>query len=116
MKPAQLDEVPAVPGLGLSEDEAARRLVSFGPNLLAVRQGRSFPAVVAGTLREPMFLLLLAATALYLIFGGLAEGLFLLAGAVVSIGLVVFQEARSERALAALNALAEPVVRVIRNG
>ncbi len=63
-----------------------------------------------------MFLLLLGAAALYLMFGGLGEGLFLLAGALVSIGLVIFQEARSERALAALNALAEPIVRVIRGG
>jgi Ca2+-transporting ATPase len=62
-----------------------------------------------------MFLLLLGAAALYLVFGGLGEGLFLLAGALVSIGLVIFQEARSERALAALNALAEPIARVIRD-
>lgn len=109
-------ETTALPYPGLSDEEAARRLAGFGPNLLAERGGRSLLAVAARTLREPMFLLLLAATALYLIFGGLAEGLFLLAGAVVSIGLVIFQEARSERALAALNALAEPVVRVVRGG
>jgi Ca2+-transporting ATPase len=41
----------------------------------------------------------LAAASLYLFVGDLGEGLFLLAGAALSIGLVVFQDARSERAL-----------------
>ena len=40
-----------------------------------------------------MFLLLLAAAALYLVLGDLGEGLFMVAGAVVTIGLVVLQEA-----------------------
>jgi Ca2+-transporting ATPase len=63
-----------------------------------------------------MFLLLLVAAALYLAFGDLAEGLFLSAGAMLSFGLVVVQEARSERALEALNRLAEPQARVLREG
>ena len=63
-----------------------------------------------------MFLLLLAAAGLYLVLGDIGEGLFMMAGAVVTIGLVVLQEARSERALAALRELAEPFARVIRGG
>jgi len=63
-----------------------------------------------------MFLLLLGAATLYLLVGDLAEGLFLTAGAFLSVSLVVIQEARSERALRALNALAEPQARVIRDG
>lgn len=101
---------------GLSGTEAARRLAQYGPNRIRELRRRGLVQVARGTLREPMFLLLLGASALYLMFGGLGEGLFLLGGALVSIGLVVFQEARSERALAALNALAEPIVRVIRDG
>ena len=72
--------------------------------------------IVRGTLREPMFLFLLAAASLYLVLGNLAEGLFLVGGAIVSIGLVVIQELRSQRALEALQALAEPFARVIRGG
>jgi Ca2+-transporting ATPase len=63
-----------------------------------------------------MFLLLVAAALLYLLVGDLAEGIFLSAGALLSISLVIFQEARSERALQALNALAEPRARVLRGG
>ena len=72
--------------------------------------------IARGTLREPMFLFLLVAASLYLVVGNLGEGLFLLGAAVVSIGLVVIQEARSQRALEALQALAQPFARVIRGG
>lgn len=101
---------------GLSEEEAASRLVRFGRNIIREPRSRALHQIIFGTLREPMFLLLLAAAALYLTIGDLAEGLFLTAGAMLSLGLVIFQDARSERALKALNALAEPQARVIRNG
>jgi len=63
-----------------------------------------------------MFLLLIGAAALYLALGDLGEGLFLTAGALASIGLVVMQEARSERALSALRDLSQPLARVLRGG
>ena len=95
---------------GLSENEASRRFLEFGPNTLGPQKPRSLMRIVRETLREPMFLLLLAAAALYLIFGDLAEGIFLAVGAMLSFGLVIIQEARSEQALQALNSLAEPRV------
>jgi Ca2+-transporting ATPase len=60
--------------------------------------------------------LLLVAAAPYLLLGNLGEGLFVCAGAVVSRGMVILQEARSERALQGLQALAAPEARVIRDG
>ncbi len=102
--------------LGLGEDEAARRLAATGPNTLDAPRRRSLVKLILGSLREPMFLLLLAAIGLYLFLGDLAEGLFLAGGACVALGLVIAQEARSERALAALRQLAEPYARVLRGG
>ena len=52
----------------------------------------------------------------YLVVGDLGEGIFLLCAAGLTIGLVVVQEARSETALKALRALAQPYARVIRDG
>ena len=101
---------------GLTEAEAAARLAQYGPNRLRQARRRGLFDVARHTLAEPMFLLLLAAAGLYLVLGDLGEGLFLLGGAILSLGLVIGQELRSERALAALNALAEPVARVIRDG
>lgn len=100
---------------GLTNEEAAKRLAEFGPNTIARHERRSVGRIARETLREPMFLLLVAAAGLYLVFGDLAEGIFLSAGALLSFSLVVAQEARSERALAALNALAEPRARVMRD-
>lgn len=101
---------------GLSDEEAAARLARYGRNLVRQPRSRALREIVVGTLREPMFLLLLSAAALYLAIGDLAEGIFLTGGAMLSLGLVIVQEARSERALRALNALAEPQARVIRDG
>ncbi len=101
---------------GLSRQEAAARLAQFGPNVIREPRTRSFAAIARETLREPMFLLLVAAAALYLVFGDLAEGTFLAAGAMLSFGLVVVQEARSERALQALNSIAAPSAHVLRDG
>jgi Ca2+-transporting ATPase len=101
---------------GLAEAEARSRLAQVGPNILHRPVSRGLLQIVRGTLREPMFLFLLVAASLYLVVGNLGEGLFLLGAAVVSIGLVVTQEARSQRALEALQVLAQPFSRVIRGG
>lgn len=99
---------------GLSKGEAERRLAQYGPNVLQHAPSRGLMRIALGTLREPMFLFLLVAAGLYLFIGDIGEGLFLVLGAVVSIGLVIVQEARSEGALAALQELAQPTARVIR--
>jgi Ca2+-transporting ATPase len=101
---------------GLTQAEADKRLEQFGPNSFAVVKDRSILRIIVGTLKEPMFLFMLSAAALYLVVGDMAEGAFLLLAACVSMGLVVFQDARSERALHALRELAAPNAHVIRDG
>lgn len=101
---------------GLTEEEARLKLATGGPNIIRTEQIRTVSHIVVETLREPTFLLLLVAAGLYLVLGSLGEGLFVCAGALVSLGLVILQETRSERALQALQALAEPEARVIRDG
>ncbi len=101
---------------GISPREAGALLEIHGPNVLQAIKSRSLAEVLVRTLREPMFLFLLSAAGLYLVVGDLGEGLFLLGGAAVSVGLVVFQDVRSERALAALRELAEPFAQVMRGG
>ncbi|HMA10372.1 MAG TPA: HAD-IC family P-type ATPase, partial [Steroidobacteraceae bacterium] len=104
------------PTRGLDEAEAQARLAQAGPNVFGESQSRGMLQILRGTLREPMFLFLLVAAALYLLLGDLGEGIFLVGGAIVTVGLVVVQELRSEKALLALRALAQPTARVIRNG
>lgn len=101
---------------GLTQDEAARRLRDIGPNEPPRSRTRDLSRILLETSREPMFMLLIGAAALYMVLGDLAEGAFLLAGALAAVGLVIFQELRSERALQALADLAQPTTRVIRDG
>jgi P-type Ca2+ transporter type 2C len=101
---------------GLTTAEAQARLRRFGPNVSQETQDHSLRHVLASVAAEPMFLLLLAAAAVYLVIGDLGEGLLLGFFALVSVGLVMLQQYRGERALQALNALAVRHVRVLRDG
>ncbi|MBE7942575.1 MULTISPECIES: cation-translocating P-type ATPase [Ramlibacter] len=101
---------------GLTAGEAARRLREQGPNEIEAREGRGWWLTLRGIASEPMFVLLLAAAAVYLVVGDLGEGLLLSAFALLTVGLVIFQERRSENALRALRALGAPQARVLRDG
>lgn len=101
---------------GLSAGQARERLTRCGPNDIEDREKRGLLRTLRGVATEPMFLLLLVAAAIYLLIGDLGEGLLLAFFALVTVGLVIMQERRSENALDALRMLAAPQVRVIRDG
>jgi vacuolar iron transporter family protein len=92
----------------LSERDAVRKLAADGPNVLQRPKRRSVLSIAFGTFKEPMFIFMLAAALLYLATGDIREGLFMVGAACVSIGLVVLQDSRGERALEALRNLAAP--------
>ncbi len=98
----------------LTEQEAAERLARFGPNETERPRRRNIAQMALTTLKEPMFALLLAAASLYWLLGNFGEGALLFGGAILTVVLVVSQEARNENALAALRALAAPTARVLR--
>ena len=101
---------------GLTAAQAARRLAEDGPNALPGGERRSLVSITLETVREPMFLLLLAAGTLYLVFGDLQEGLTLFGFVLVTLGLTLVQEGRTERAIEALRDLTSPRALVIRDG
>jgi Ca2+-transporting ATPase len=111
------DDEPTVTGMtGLSSAEAARRLRRDGPNTLPRHDHRRWPAIVIGVLREPMLLLLIAATILYLLLGDAGDAAMLGLSVVLVVVLTLYQEVRSERALQALRDLSSPRARVRRDG
>ena len=71
MSPMEVSADVTMPESGLSTAQAAERLAEDGPNTLPGGQRRSLLSIAVGTMREPMFLLLLAAGTLYLAFGDL---------------------------------------------
>jgi len=101
---------------GLAAAEAAKRLADDGPNALPGGERRTLVSIAVETMREPMFLLLLAAGALYLAFGDLQEGLTLFGFVLLTLTLTLFQEGRTERAIEALRDLTSPRALVIRDG
>jgi P-type Ca2+ transporter type 2C len=101
---------------GLDAAEAARRLAADGPNSLPGSEPKSMLRIVATVVAEPMFLMLLAAGAIYLLIGDAAEALFLLGAVFAVIGLTLAQERKTQRALEALRDLSAPRALVVRDG
>jgi Ca2+-transporting ATPase len=101
---------------GLSHAEAEQRLAAEGSNTLPGARRRGLVAIAIEVLREPMFLLLVAGAAIYLVLGDVHEALVLGASIIVIFTIAVVQEGKSERALAALRDLSSPRALVIRDG
>src|SRR6185503_9053791 len=90
---------PSTPLRGLTTAEAGRRRAEEGPNSLPAAARPSLIGLVLDVLREPMFLLLCAASGVYLLIGDITEALILAASIVVVIAITVVQRMRTERAL-----------------
>jgi len=101
--------------LGLTEDEVTQRRAKDGYNELPSTKPRSFLRITLGVVQEPMFMLLIACGTLYLVLGDLEEALMLLGFVVVVMGITLYQERRTERALEALRDLSSPRALVIRD-
>ncbi|MDO8688709.1 MAG: cation-translocating P-type ATPase [Dehalococcoidia bacterium] len=101
---------------GLSEAEVTRRLDVEGFNEIPSSKKRSILLIAVDVVREPMFLLLVGAGLVYLVLGNLEEALMLLGFVVVVIGITIYQERKTERALEALQDLSSPRALVIRDG
>ena len=102
--------------IGLSETDASSRLQQDGPNELPTETKRSLFAIVLDVVREPMFLMLIAAGSLYLLMGEPADALMLLGFVFIVMAITIVQERRTERSLDALRDLSCPRVPVIRGG
>ncbi len=101
---------------GLSPAEAGERLRTEGFNELPSGKNRGLLAIALGVIKEPMFLLLVFSGALYATLGDLSEASMLLGFVLVVMGITVYQERKTERALEALRDLSSPRARVIRGG
>jgi Ca2+-transporting ATPase len=101
---------------GLTPAEAEQRLRNEGPNELPGREERRLAAILGEVAREPMFILLVVAGAIYFVLGDIGEGALLLSFVLVIIAITVYQERKTERALSALRNLSSPRALVIRGG
>jgi Ca2+-transporting ATPase len=101
---------------GLSGTLARERLAVEGANALPESGPHGTAAMVLEVIREPMFLLLIAATAIYLALGDLHEALMLLFFVAVVMGITLYQSHKTERVLQALRDLTSPRALLLRDG
>src|SRR5512138_175484 len=101
---------------GLTASVARARLAAEGPNALPESGRHGAAAMLIEVVREPMFLLLVAATAIYLTLGDLHDALVLACFVAVVIGITLYQSRKTERVLQALRDLSSPRAVVLRDG
>ena len=112
-----LDTLDTDPDQGLSQGEGARRLAGYGENKLEKAKPPGLFRQVLAQLRDPMILVLLAAAALSFFAGGGQDWLdtaIILLIVVFNTVISVSQEDNARKALEALEKLAAPRARVLR--
>ena len=101
---------------GLTGNEVKEKIQREGYNELPTASKRGLRRIIIEVIHEPMFLLLVAGGILYFILGDITEGLMLMSFVIFIIGITVYQERKTERALEALRNLSSPRALVIRDG
>ncbi|MDF1497930.1 MAG: cation-translocating P-type ATPase [Patescibacteria group bacterium] len=101
---------------GLSITEVKDRLKKDGYNELPSSEKRNIKKIIFEVFKEPMFLLLVLAGLVYLLLGDVQEAILLLGFVFVVIGITVYQENKTEKALDALKNMSSPRALVIRDG
>ncbi len=115
-RPDAVDTAVHLSAAGLSTQQAHQRLQQDGPNVLPSDQHRGLFGIIRETLSDPMFSLLLGAGVLYFLLGDLQEGLILMGLVLVVLALTLYQEGKTEHALASLRDLTSPRALVLRDG
>jgi P-type Ca2+ transporter type 2C len=111
-----LSELRTDPGAGLSQREATLRLGQYGPNELRSTGIRSPWRILWEQLTARMVLVLIAAAILSALLGDYKDMAAISAIVVLNAALGFSQDYRAEKALAALERMAVPVVKVRRDG
>ena len=101
---------------GLTQTEATRRLVRFGPNALAQARQRSTMSIFLAQFQSLIVALLVAATVIAFAMGEVLEAVAILVVIVLNAGIGFFTEWKAARALSALQKQSVRVAQVIRDG
>jgi len=102
--------------VGLTKAEVEQRMKTVGYNELPTANRRRMWRIAFDVVREPMFILLIASGTIYLVLGEPRDAAMLLGFVFVIIGITLYQERKTERALEALRDLASPRALVLRDG
>ncbi len=101
---------------GLSSMDVATKLKEIGFNELPDFASKSWFDLVKQILKEPMFILLISSSFIYIFIGDYREGLILLSTFSIIIFITYYQNLRTEHALISLRKLSSPKATVVRDG
>lgn len=107
--------------IGLSENEAEKRLEANGKNRLEAAKGKSLIRRFLEQLADPMILILLAAAAVSGVLAvveneSFADVIIILAVVIINAVLGVYQESKAEKAIEALQEMSAATSKVMRDG
>jgi Ca2+-transporting ATPase len=114
--PPHLADISLYGVSGLTSVEAKKRAQEFGANELPRTESRRLGRIVLEIIREPMVFLLLGCGVIYLVLGDRQEATMLLGFLGIILGITIYQERKTARALEALRDLSSPRALVIRDG
>ena len=101
---------------GLTDAATLQSRAKHGRNVVGTRGRSNLSSTLMEVVKEPMFLLLLAACAVYIGLGQTEEAVTLGVALLLVAGISVYQSVRSDRALGALRDLTQPKAQVWRSG
>lgn len=100
---------------GLTEAEALVSREKYGYNRLEAVKKDSWIDLLIGILKEPMLILLICVSFIYVLTGDYGEALFMFAAIIAVTAISFYQDNRSKKALEELEKLNEPLSKVIRD-
>jgi len=101
---------------GLNNEEAAKRLAEYGPNILTTKKKISWIMLLLDQFKNILILILLLASILSGFLGHGTEAVAIAIIVLFAVFLGFIQEFRAEKAMEALSKLASPTATVIREG
>ena len=114
--PAVAQQLTVDPQMGLSADEVARRLSTYGLNAIQEHRARSPWRMLLDQFTDFMILVLIAAAIISGMIGEPPDAIAIMVIVLLNGVIGFIQEYRAERAVAALKLLAAPNAKVLREG
>ncbi|HOV40380.1 MAG TPA: HAD-IC family P-type ATPase [Oscillospiraceae bacterium] len=102
--------------IGLSTEEAERRLKAFGPNEISEGKKNSAAKIFAGQFKDIMVIILLISTVISVFLGEIYDAVTIILIVLINAILGFIQEYRTERTLEELSKMTAPVARCYRDG
>lgn len=101
---------------GLNDADVKKRLNQFGFNELPMLKRKNGFVILKEVFKEPMFILLVISSIVYMLLGDFNEGMVLLGAFSIIIIITYYQNLKTEKSLESLRRLSAPKANVIRAG